>query len=201
MPRTDVKQPLGGVSKPSDLNYDLDRVGETLTPSTPASKELSITNSYGGSLGGTNELEVKEGMSYTIDKSYPKGQRERRAGIKPVNKLSVKDLKRLAQNRGIPTTSKEEKLTRTIKGSLFTDGKERKYEEYAPASLNKGQLQRKMTKGLPVDMSYNPYGSSNAPTTLKEFVAEADNNNDFSDGDDDFDLEENPMGDMSNYMY
>lgn len=198
------------VAKPSELDYKMERRGETITHKPPTNIELDIVRRYGGKGGrtlGTNELAVKEGMSYDYDKSRPRHRKEQPAGMKPVKDLSVKDLRRLAQNRGIPTTSREEKS-----------------KEYEPAKLSKKQVQKKMVRGLPVDMSYNYYGEAGtagegmsgfleeAPSSAvfsssgelleaKELIHKSDAiDGDISDGDEDFD-EENPMGDMDAYRY
>ena len=198
------------VAKPSELDYKMERRGETITHKPPTNIELDIVRQYGGKGGrtlGTNELAVKEGMSYDYDKSRPRHRKEQPAGMKSVKDLSVKDLRRLAQNRGIPTTSREEKS-----------------KEYDPAKLSKKQVQKKMVRGLPVDMSYNYYGEAGtagegmsgfleeAPSSsvfsssgelleAKEIIHKSDAlDGDISDGDEDFD-EENPMGDMDAYRY
>lgn len=198
------------VAKPSELDYKMERRGETITHKPPTNIELDIVRRYGGKGGrtlGTNELAVKEGMSYDYDKSRPRHRKEQPAGMKPVKDLSVKDLRRLAVGKGIPTTSREEKS-----------------KEYEPAKLSKKQVQKKMVRGLPVDMSYNYYGEAGtagegmsgfleeAPSSAvfsssgelleqKEIIHKSDAiDGDISDGDEDFD-EENPMGDMDAYRY
>lgn len=168
-----------GVSKPSELDYQMGlpmvSTKQTgLVESKGKNVELGITSNYGGNVKGVNELQVKEGMSYEFDKSRPKGQKERPTGMKPISKLKDKDLRRLAQNRGIPTTTREKKS-----------------KDYDPAKLSRNQLRAKMNMGLPVDMSYDFYGS--APTIQLS--------NEYVDLEDDNDDEEHPMGNMDNYMY
>lgn len=185
--RTDVKQPVKGVSKPSEINYELDRLGESLRPSKTALTEIGITKSYGGVVSGVNELEVKEGMSYSFDKTRPRHRKERQEGMKPVSKLSDKDRIRLMKTKGIPTTTREKKS-----------------KDYEPAPLSRLQQLRKLKGGLPVDMSYNYYGTAPTSTSAEESRQALMGNPDVnvSDGEDDFDEEDvdfNPMGDMATY--
>ena len=215
MPRTDVKQPLAGVLKPSEIDYGigLPMISTKQTgriQSKGDTQELDITKAYGGVKSGVNELGITEGMKYKFDKTeHRKGRKEQRLGMKPIDKLKDKDLVRLAKSRGIPTTSREKKQVK-LKAELFTDAKARSYfEGYAPAQLSREQLLRKLRSGLPTDMSYNKLSGA-TPTTMSEVVAsmavEDENRKGFtdlgelvSDGESDFD--EEPMGDMSNYMY
>ena len=206
-----------GIAKPSQLDYKMDRIGETLAGQKKSATniELDIVRQYGGKGGrtlGTNELAVNEGMSYSFDKGRPRHRKERQEGIIPVDKMKVKDLRRLAQNRGVPTTIREEAS-----------------REYEPTKFKAPELRAKLKGGLPVDMAYNYYGQagvggdsskgvedveekaerlrtkgfskSGTLLAVKEILHKSDTfDGDVSDGDEDFD-EENPMGNMDAYRY
>ena len=116
---------------------------EGMQDTTPQpSVELDIKRSFGGKGGrtlGTNELEVKEGMSYgkaNLDYGVKDPRRYTQEGVKPIKELNLGSLRRLARNKGIPV-------------------REKKVDEFDPDLLKKPALRGKMVKGLPVDANYS----------------------------------------------